>query len=153
MSSKSIVFYAISSSFQDVSFKLVEKILSLGEKVLFLCGSEEEVRFLDSKLWTFSKLSFIPHGSKFSATRETVPFCKVWFSTELDLTINPKNLIHNGIDVSSDASINFFQKIIDIFDKDKRSLAKSRSQNYRNVGFSDQKLWIQEENSWKSEIL
>ena len=149
MPPKSVVFYAISSSFLDVSFKLIEKIYSLGEKALVLCDNEDEVRFFDSKLWTFSKLSFIPHGSRFSATQETLPFCKVWFSDKIDCLNEPENLIHNGLDISSETSLNRFQKIIDVFDKSQMAQAKDRFENYRKIGFADQKLWIQGEKVWE----
>ena len=150
MSSKSVVFYAISSEFLNIALKLLEKLYETKENTLFLCNSEDEVRFFDSKIWTYSKLSFIPHGSASTVSVENAKFCHTWLSTEIELLNNPVCLLHNGVNVEKDEKLKSFEKIIDIFNIDLLDASKKRSDLYKDFGFSEQKLWEQSGASWKS---
>lgn len=149
MPGQSVVFYAILSEFFPVAYKLVEKMYSIGERVLFLCDNEEEVGFYNSKLWTTSKLSFIPSGNKSTITIDDAKFCYVWFSTEITFANEPTCLLHNGLDVCRFDRVERFRKIVDIFLIDSLESAKPRSAWYKAKGFEDQKLWIQTDSSWK----
>ena len=153
MSGTSVVFYGIQTDFFAVAYKLIEKMYALGERVLFLCDSEDEVNFYNSKLWTTAQLSFIPSGNKQTILPEDAKFCYVWFATEITFLNNPTCLLHNGIDISNMSGLNRFQKIVDIFNLDAMDDAKSRAQFYQGNGFTDQKFWLQDNGTWKQGIL
>jgi DNA polymerase IIIc chi subunit len=123
-----------------------------GERVLFLCDNDEEVQFFDSRLWNYSRLSFIAHGSKFSLPSEKAEYCQIWISSNIEFINNPQTLIHNGYDLENE-KLKYFDKIIDVFDKTKIESARKRAELYGVAGFSEQALWIQEDVSWKAEKL
>ena len=148
MSERSIVFYGIQTDFFPIAYKLIEKMYALGERVLFLCNNEDEVNFYNSKLWTSVQLSFIPSGNKRTILPEDAQFCYVWFATEITFLNTPTCLLHNGIDISNMSELERFQKIIDIFNLDAKSSAKSRAQVYLQNGFTDQKFWYHNAGTW-----
>jgi len=43
--------------------KLVENIVAQGKKIYLYCDSPEQEKDLDYLLWSYSQLSFIPHGT------------------------------------------------------------------------------------------
>ena len=142
MQERSVVFYAIESDFLSIAVKSVEKLYAANKKGLILCDTDEEVRRFDSTLWTFSKTSFIPHGSRYSMKIEDAIFCHTWISTKIDLYNDPICLIHNGLDILAQ-DLQKFSVIIDIFDKDLLPNSKKRSEFYKESQFLHQKLWIQ----------
>lgn len=150
MSDKSLIFYSIETDFISIACKLIEKMYAIRENVLFLCDNEDEISFYNSKLWTFSRLAFIPCGNKKSLPIEDANFCQTWFSTDIVFHNSPTCLLHNGIDISNLNGIERFNKIIDIFSKDLIKNAKTRFEQYKNSGFKTYKLWIQNNNNWIS---
>lgn len=150
MSERTVTFYLSETDFLSIGIKLCEKLYESGEKVLYLTSSSEETKFTDSKLWTFSKLSFIPHGSKYSVLTENIPFCKIWISENIETVNDPSCIIHSGIDLQNICLLKSFQKIIDISSiNDKKSIPE-RSNAYKKIGFDNQKLWIQCKGAWQS---
>lgn len=149
---KTVVFYGISSEFFSVALKLTEKLYENKENSLFLCKNKDEVQLYDSKLWTYSKLSFVPHGSQHSINEGMEKFCHTWFSTEVEFVNAPVCLIHNGLDVKND-TIKSFEKIVDIFDTNLLADAKSRAAFYKDLGFSEQKCWEQIGSTWEQKEL
>ena len=62
---KSITFYQVQSTLYKVTIpKVIIKILEVAKKVNFLCKDEDEMEYLDSLMWSFSQLSFIPHSTE-----------------------------------------------------------------------------------------
>jgi len=150
MPDKNLVFYSIENDFISIACKLIEKMYSIKERVLFLCDNEDEISFYNSKLWTFSRLGFIPSGNKRSLPIEDASFCQTWFSTDIVFYNSPSCLLHNGLDISNLREIEKFNKVIDIFPKDLIESAKNRFELYKNFGFNNYKLWIQSNNNWMS---
>ena len=153
MSENCVIFYGIETDFFSVAYKLIEKMYSMRERILFLCDNEDEVNFYNSKLWTSVQLSFIPSGNRSTISPGDAMFCYVWFSTEITFLNEPTCLLHNGLDISSIGAIEKFQKIVDIFGLDRINSAKERAKIYRGNGFSNQKFWTQSNGSWKQEDL
>jgi DNA polymerase IIIc chi subunit len=118
--------------------------------MLFLCDNDDEVTLYNSRLWTYSKLAFIPSGNKTTISISDAEFCCVWFSTTVEFCNTPTCLLHNGIDVTKFNEIEKFQKIIDVFNVDLTEDAKVRSEFYKRNEFQSQKLWIQTGQSWKN---
>lgn len=42
--------------------RLVEKGLQTGKKIVVITGTQERALFIDQLLWTYTPLSFLPHG-------------------------------------------------------------------------------------------
>ncbi len=146
---KQVIFYETQSEFIGIAIKLIEKFYKTNEKVLFLCDSEDEVAFYNSKLWTFSKLQFIPSGNKNTTSRENAINCHTWFSTEIEFPNEPSVLMHNSLDLSNSHGIDRFDKIIDVVPEGKKNRIHAASVFYRGLGFTEQKLWVQDGASWK----
>ena len=151
MSNASVIFYAIQSDFFSIAYKLIEKMYMQRERILFLCDNDDEMNFYNSKLWTSVQLSFIPSGNRTTISPEDAIFCFVWFATKITFLNNPTCILHNGLDISNNPEITNFSKIVDVFSKDTMNSAKRRSQKYKDSGFTDQKLWVQDGISWKQE--
>ena len=151
MPEKNVIFYGIQEEFFSIAYRLVEKMYSLKEHILFLCDNEDEVNFYNSKLWTSVQLSFIPSGNSRTIPAEDAKFCYIWFSTKITFLNDPSCLLHNGLDIADAPEIKKFQKIIDIFNLETIDKAKLRTQMYQKSGFTTQKLWIQDGASWKQE--
>ncbi len=150
---KSVVFYAISSDFSQIVLKLCEKFYESKENTLLLTSSDDETRFFDAKIWTYSRLGFIPHGSKFSIPDDKIDFCRIWISDEIEFKNSPSSLIHNGVDIKNKDLLKNFDKIIDIFNISDMDSSRIRSEDYRCLGFDQQKIWIQDKTSWKPGVL
>lgn len=153
MSERSVIFYGINSEFFLIAYKLIEKMYASGEKVLFLCDNDDEVSLYNSKVWTSSKLSFIPSGNLKTVPDEDSKFCAVWFATKICFQNEPNCLMHNGLDVSNLNDLNKFQKIIDIFNTNDTDKIKTRSEIYKKNGFAFQKLWVQCAKGWEQREL
>ena len=138
MSGKNLIFYSI------------ETMYAIHENVLFLCDNEDEVSFYNSKLWTYSRLGFIPSGNKNSLPIEDAEFCHTWFSTDIAFANSPTCLLHNGLEVSGLPGVEKFNKVIDIFPKDLIEAAKDRFEKYKALEFSNYKLWKQNGVSWNA---
>ncbi|MDR1609701.1 MAG: DNA polymerase III subunit chi [Holosporales bacterium] len=146
---RSTVFYGITSEFWQIACKVTEKMYDTGERMLFLCDNDDSVSFCSSKLWTFSKLAFIPSGSKRTVLTDDAKFCNVWVSTRVEFCNAPTCLLHNGLGVSRLADIDKFDKVIDIFDIELIEAAKVRASFYSAASFENSKIWLQEGGSWK----
>lgn len=147
MSDKQIIFYKICDDFLTVAVKLSEKIYESEEKALLLLDSADQVRETDIKLWTYSKLSFIPHGSRFSVPLDKADMCAIWISAEIEFLNHPTVLILNG-NINITPSMINFNKIINILSSEE-ILLLNRAEQYKKMGFIDQKLWIQDGKSWR----
>ena len=137
------VFYSICQNNHDVVCKIVEKLYNSGSKCLLLCASEEQVDFFDAKLWTFSKLSFIPHGSRKSVSFAEANYCHTWISEELDFVNAPECVVSCGVPVGP---FDKFKKVIDVFLSDEMVLAEERAKFY---GARDCVVWEQGPLGWR----
>ena len=142
-----VIFYCINDDWTNFVPKLCEQLYSDNERVLLLCDDDEEVSFLDSKLWTFSKLSFIPHGSKFSISSTDGEHCAVWIASTPVYYNAPNCLVHNGLTLSNDV-LNNFVTIVDIFHESKFSEATERKKQYTNI--TNIKCWKNTNDGWKN---
>jgi DNA polymerase IIIc chi subunit len=157
MEDKRVVFYLITGNPQDVFVKLCEKLYNTSTcRMLLLCQNEKEIKEIDTKLWTYSKLSFIPHGSRFSVPISDADYCRVWISDKIEYVNNPDHLLHNGAMIT-ETDVLRFSTVIDIFDKtsdEQRTKALERAELYKIAMFNEQKIWIQGPAGWeKSDTL
>jgi DNA polymerase III subunit chi len=72
-------FYHLTlSSLEKALPRLLEKILEAGHRVVVLAGSAERVQSLSYACWTYSPLSFLPHGTQADGYPEDQP---IWLTT------------------------------------------------------------------------
>ena len=135
------IFYSVMTDYYSVVCKIIEKLYQANQKCLLLCSSGA-VALFDSKLWGFSKLSFIPHGSRDSMDLEDAPFCHTWISDELEFCNNPECLVTCGIETDCSK----FKKVIDVFPNDSIALAEERIKNYGAINYV---MWEQSQTGWK----
>ena len=151
-SNSELVIYRLQGEYSNIVCKIIEKSYDLNKRCLLLCNDEEEVKLFDSKLWTYSKLSFIPHGSKYSLSTEEAMYCNTWISEELVYINNPDYLINLGCAINNNIvsrclCIDYnFTKIIEINCNENDSIDTIKSKY--NVNFNNCTLWIQSNNKW-----
>lgn len=63
------IYKTSQNNFQKIFTKLVESIVIQNKKIYLLCQDHEEETKFDNLLWSYSQLSFIPHGT----TRDPYP--------------------------------------------------------------------------------
>lgn len=136
------IFYAIISDYFEIVCKLVEKLYDSKKRCLVLSSTPEETDLLDNKLWTYSKMSFIPHGSIRSRSPDEAKYCYVWISEEECFINNPTVLIHRNMMLSNYGS---YENIINIFNV---SDIAQVEQQYKNI--KEYTLWMQDGSSWRS---
>lgn len=127
--------------------KLVEKIYGAGHRLLIVDSIPERLDMLNQALWTYSTLTFLPHGSTKEPQPEDQPIL-------LAPTIDNANrasilLVADGTAVSDEKT---FERVLDIFDgNDKESLEKARNRwkNYQNSGYSLTYFRQTEQGSWE----
>jgi DNA polymerase-3 subunit chi len=106
--------------------KIVEKIYVSQKRCLILCKDMEQVQSLNTLLWTYSQLSFLPHGcavdmADFKAQQP------IWLSTIIDMD-DPNvivNLTFTPIEVTS------VERIIEIFSTLDQTIADKKFLFYR----------------------
>ena len=127
--------------YQDVVCKIIEKLYKSKQNCLLLLKNQEQVELFNTKLWTFSKLSFIPHGSAQSINLDNASYCHTWISNKVEFVNNPECLVTCNVETSE---FNKFKKVIDVFD----NLDASR-QRLLNYNTKDYTLWIQSNGNWQ----
>ncbi len=130
-----VSFYELTAtSLEKVLPKLLEKAYESGQHVVVILDTEERVQQMNSVLWTYSTLSFLPHASSHDAPKDLskVP---IWLTTRLE---NPNRaqilVITTGEILSQNES---FQRCLDIFDgnhSESISQAHIRYQSYQKQG-------------------
>ena len=139
-----LVIYKLQGDYSGIVCKIIEKSYELNKRCLLLCKDEEEVELLDSKLWTYSKLSFIPHGSKYSLNIEDAIYCNTWISDDLVYINNPNYLINLGCAINN---IQYdLEKIIHITCNEHDSIDTIK--NKYNINFNKRTLWTYYNNKW-----
>ena len=107
---------------------ICNKILESGEKVVIFFETDEQMKQLDEKLWTFSQSEFMPHmmetSEEFQEFKEEVP---ILLSTNFENVINAENLIilekHNNFE-----NLKKFNKTFFLFEGENvEALTKART--------------------------
>lgn len=107
-----IRFYHLErSTLEQALAQLVPKIYGMGHRIVIQFGSAERMKAMDSHLWSFSKDSFVPHGTTADGHAEDQP---IW------LTLEPET--PNGADILvlcegvSREELSEFKIVCDMFD-------------------------------------
>jgi DNA polymerase-3 subunit chi len=95
--------------------RIVDKIYASNLRALIWVENDEQLALLNTSLWTYSTLAFVPHGCRLDS-EETKDQQPIWLSTTLE---NPNQstvcFVTNGQIVKNPESFGF-DRIADIFD-------------------------------------
>jgi DNA polymerase-3 subunit chi len=140
-------YHLLTSPLEKVLPKLLEKIFSLGKRVVLLMESEERLNEMNTLLWTYSPGSFLPHGSTKEGFSEHQP---IWLTTSLE---NPNHasviVITNGVILENPEG---FERCLDFFDgNDPLALQNARSRwgYYKKKDFKLTYWQQNKEGSWE----
>lgn len=122
--------------------RLVEKIYLQRNEVVILTPSKERAFAIDQTLWTYTPLSFIPHGCEY---RDCQPNDHpVWITTTLDNINNGKVLVLVDkilVKIPKD----LFEKVVILLNEDDHEFAESICKDFENCSF-----WEQTDAGWQS---
>ena len=131
--------------------KLMEKVFESGKNSIIMASSEDRVENLNNILWTFSTLTFLPHGSKKDGFADLQP---IWLTTQQE---NPNEATVMVLtDGAQHCDLEKFERCLDIFDgseEDGVSKAHQRIQEYIAQGHTVA-YWKQDlKGKWESKEL
>jgi DNA polymerase-3 subunit chi len=118
--------------------RLLRKATSAGSKVV-VTGEAELLRTLDTELWTFSALEFVPHCHADAADGQVVA------ASPVVLADNPRGTPHQQVLVNLGGRIpegfERFERLIELVSRDDtdRQQARTRWKHYADRGYAIQK--------------
>ena len=126
--------------------KLLEKVHGAGLKAVIKVGSEERMRELDDLLWTYSKNSFLPHGSLKAKSPDQQP---IYLTTEDENPATATVLVL--VDSMQSEELGKYDRCLEMFDGTDQSAvvaARTRWKIYTEAGH-DLTYWQQtEQGGW-----
>lgn len=144
----SVQFYHLTATPLDRALpKLLEKAVATGHRVLLVERENEVRQHLNQILWTYSTLSFLPHGTPEEAKPERQP-----------VLLSPKqeNLNNADILLITDGSLadgsEKITRVIDLFDgnnPESVASARTRWKQYKDAGHELTYLRQTEEGGWQ----
>jgi len=130
--------------------KLVEKAYATGKRVL-LVDETERLESLNQLLWTYSTITFLPHGSVKDPLPEEQPIL---------LAPTPANTNHAEILLVTDGTqvshTEPFSRVLDIFDgNDKEAVEKARARwkTYQSAGHTLTYMRQTEQGGWEEKAV
>lgn len=91
--------------------KLLEKAVAAGHRVVVRAANAARVEHLNSRLWTYSEESWLPHGA---AEDGEAPLQPIWLTDAEDNPNAAKVLVI--CDGAAPASLDGFERCLDLFD-------------------------------------
>ena len=123
---------------------LLETILKKGHKVHIICANKEEMEMLDQNLWTYSSLSFLPHGTEDDPEPD---------KQKIYISCSPEN--KNGADILAirhdlPAELEEYDRLISMFDSiDDEELFEEQIERLENEDIS-YSLFEEDDDGWHS---
>ena len=114
--------------------KLLERVLSSGERAVVFCQDMERLDHLNKVLWTYSSAAFLPHGSEKEGFASRQP---IWLTTSWENPNDAQVVVVSGGEILKDNLP--FKRCLDIFDASHDSAlvqARDRWRLYRERGYS-----------------
>lgn len=140
-------YHFVSSPLEAVLPKLLEKVISSGQKAVVLTASEEKMDLLNTVLWTYSTRTFLPHGSQ-----------KDEFHSEQPIYITCREENPAGADVLviteglEPAFIGNFSRCLDLFDgtsEEETAKARKRWGHYKKANYILNYFQQTEQGGWE----
>jgi DNA polymerase-3 subunit chi len=130
-----VTFYELTTtSLEKTLPKILEKVYESGLKAVVRIESLERLKSIDSAMWTYTTLGFLPHGSD-ETPKEFQTHQPIWLTTGTDNPINASVLVITHQDSSDTQN---YERVLDVYDgNDEKAimLAKERAGHYKNLGF------------------
>jgi DNA polymerase-3 subunit chi len=120
-----IYFYHLERrTLEDILPALLERSLERGWRAVVQAASEERVEALDTRLWTYSDESFLPHGTARDGSAEAHP---IYLTAGHD---NPNEAeVRFLVDGAELADVAPYRRVVFIFDgRDEDAVVKARAQ-------------------------
>lgn len=120
-----VKFYHLTkNSLEEMLPRLMEKIYERGLRATVVIDTPEHVVVLDKALWTYTPLSFLPHGSEGNADDHPI-----WLTTKLENKNNAQVLVLTAHFNISDLKDEGYSHIFYVFDaKDDAAVISARKQ-------------------------
>ena len=130
-----IGFYHLTkTSLPNALFRLLEKILASGKRVVVRTGSVERVKFLNDALWTIDAASFLPHGTDKEGNGVQQP---IWLTADFT---NPNDaevlILTDGADGTAYQEYDRCLEIFDGNDDEAVVAARKRWRKFNDLGLS-----------------
>ena len=139
-----VTFYElISTSLEKTLPRILEKVYDNGLKAVVRIENEEKLKIVDSTMWTYTTMGFLPHGT----TADPVEFIShqpIWLTTGNDNPIAATVLVITTQEYAKDVG---YERFLDIYDgNDQKNIqnAMERMEKYRQNG--DEVIW------WKQNL-
>lgn len=108
-----ITFYElITTSLEKTLPKILEKVYEGNFKAVVRVESDERLQSIDSSMWTYTTLGFLPHGSK-ADPKEFHKHQPIWLTTATDNPIDATVLVITTQEYVIDQT---YERILDIYD-------------------------------------
>ena len=137
-----VTFYElIATSLEKTLPKILEKVYESGLKAIVRIESAERLKSIDSSMWTYTTMGFLPHGSNADPALFHI-HQPIWLTTGDDNPIGATVLVITTQEYATD---NAYERILDIYDgNDPTSVqtAKERMDSYKKAG-NEIVLWKQ----------
>jgi DNA polymerase-3 subunit chi len=137
-------YHLVTRTLEQALPDLLERTLERGWRAVVVAGSKERVEALDKHLWTYGKMSFLPHGTAADGMAAEQP---IWLTDHVE---NPNGasvlFLADGATLSGQAGD--WELICDLFDGNDDSAvaaARKRWAAARDSGF-ELAYWQQGEN-------
>ena len=99
-----VTFYELTTTTLEKTLpKILEKVFESGLKALVCLDSTERLKSVDSSLWTYTTLGFLPHGSAFDP-KEFHAHQPIWLTTGDDDPINANVLVVTSEEYASEVN-------------------------------------------------
>ena len=115
--------------------RLLRKAVASGAKVV-VAGEPELLRELDTVLWTFSAVEFVPHCHAASANAEVLQASPVVLADSVRETPHHQVLVNLGASVPD--GFERYERLIEVVtaDEDDRQQARQRWKHYSDRGYA-----------------
>lgn len=147
-----ITFYELRHSpFEKVIARLCSKIYEQKLRAVVAADHMERLQVIDQTLWTFSKLSFLPHGHAGTTPGEAARQ-PIWLSLEVESPNHADVLVLMSHKIPE--NISSFKRILDLFEgiPEHTEKAQQRFAQYQKNGHACS-WWIEEPaGSWKRSV-
>lgn len=125
-----VAFYQLTSTSMEKTLpKLLEKIYNSNQRALVLLDSSERLEAVNSFLWTYATLSFLPHGcekdSAVHAQRQPI-----WLTTHMENPNQANVLVMTSGETLVRDDLGF-QKCLDLFDGNNETALQQARQRYQ----------------------
>jgi DNA polymerase-3 subunit chi len=141
--SMQVTFYElIATTLEKTLPKILEKVYEGGLKAVVRV-EEELFKTIDSGMWTYATMGFLPHGSRNDPV-EFLPHQPIWLTTGEDNPISATVLVITTQNYAADSS-SVFERLVDIYDGNdiiRVQKATERMTEYKANGY-EVVLWKQ----------